>query len=121
MRYFLAMDCDGTVSSGIPPGPIPIEVVRRLNVHPQVKLMVIGDSRLQVQEGFDGVRVDGKPIPGFHYGKSKVLKEWREQWPGFDYYIVVDDAPEQYVSGWEGWLFVRPDIFAALRWDIIAP
>ncbi len=137
MAAFIAIDSDGTVDAGLNPlgvlrgyirgflydprsmvrarphaarvGPrIPLVIVRRLaDVH---RVMVIGNSWLQAF-GFDGIRVGDLPVAGLAYGKSRALREWREQFPRYDRYIVVDDLPSQYEEGFVGWEHYFPGEF----------
>lgn len=47
MTIVLAFDGDGTVTKGIPPGPIPISWVRKLSEHPDNEVYAIGNQTLR--------------------------------------------------------------------------
>jgi hypothetical protein len=116
MKAFIAMDADGTVDDhgvnhwpGVPTGPIPVPLLKQ--IAEKHKVMVIGNTWLQ-DEGFDGIKNDhGLPVAGIAVGKSKMLKQWRAEFPGYDRYVVVDDNWKQYDEGWEGWECMSPQVF----------
>jgi len=102
MKVVIAMDCDGTVD--VSAGPIPLDMVRALAQRHTV--FCIGSRTLV---NFVSLPWDQHPT------KSAALARWRLV-PA-DRYIVVDDTPAQYSTGWAGWEFFDPLTFR----DKVAP
>jgi hypothetical protein len=100
VKLFLAVDRDGTVDTG--GGPVPLFLLRRLMAQGHM-LYIVGNPLLQRELG----------VPG-HQGPepfSETLKLLKAKYTGFDEYVVVDNEPQRYLTGWEGWTFLSPHQF----------
>lgn len=95
LKYCIALDRDGTVSSGNPPGPIPLELVRQImNRRHDVVFIAYGNYALT-------------PELGIPYAMGNTKRD-RLTWIRANYsceqYINIDD--EMIVV--EGWLYMNP-------------
>ncbi len=94
----IAFDTD--VAVDIADGPVPLTLVRRMAA--EHKVWCIGARTLT---NFVTMEWDQHP------SKSAALYRWKENNPGMERYIVVDDMPVQYTEGWQGWEFMSPEQF----------
>ncbi len=106
MRAVIAMDRDGTLEIGEPPGPVPLLLVKELmKVH---TVRAVGNPRmLQEIPGIEGKTETGTET------KVVWLHRWVRAFRGdASRYVVVDDRPEQYLGGIpRPWEWMSPQTF----------
>lgn len=113
-HWLIAMDSDGTCDVGSPSGPVKVEYLKQLSADGH-RIVVIGNVQLQLH-GFYGPRDSkGEPVAGLIVGKSLLLSKYREMFPKYDRYVVVDDQFEQYADGSDGWERMSPEQFLKTR------
>jgi hypothetical protein len=103
--WAIAIDVDGTLEVGSPPGPIKLSWIKILQDHGH-QLVLIGNRSL-----LSYVQLPYCPTHGDGSLKSDELDYWRERLTGIDRWLVVDDNPAQYRRGFRGWDHFMPRNF----------
>lgn len=113
MTTVLAFDRDGTVTKGIPPGPIPVSWIRTLSDHPENEVYAIGNQTLRWEADIPG-RSDILAAHDQDLAEQRSRREYLcllpDIHPDASAYIVVDDVNLEELEPL-GWTYYTPHEF----------
>ncbi|MEM1944138.1 MAG: HAD family hydrolase [Nitrososphaerota archaeon] len=107
----IAVDVDGTLEVGDPPGPISVLTLANIARRKYPSVIIVSDSYQKVWNRVDmlGYMI---PVCAITGGKAERLKAIRREYPMEDRYIMVGDSPDDAEAAREaGYEYMTPQQF----------
>lgn len=108
----IAVDVDGTLEVGDPPGPVKIQTLANICRSSPPGVVIVSDSYLKVWRRTD---LTGHLIPACAVPSGKIarLKALRSEYPAEGRYVMVGDSDEDAEAAREaGYEYMTPQQFA---------